>query len=653
MSSRPRQLAGIVLIALAAAVAALAVLRQSAITLEEGQRLLPRLLVLAEVGVALILATWIAARRWREIDQRVLVVGLVITGAALVLRLTVPPWAFFHENRHGYRYFIGIIAGDAGFLPPSTYYVLMHALTRIFGGTEDTLFLLNVLFSTASVPLVGLVARQVSDRRLAGWAAMGLWALTPHAIRMGPTETYYDVGVFFLLAAVAATIHALRRMEGPRIPVGELILATCLTALAAQTRALTLLWPASVLLLAYGAGAISSRRQWLGAAAVAAAAGALMAPKVLAHLGGGDASHGRFFDPTMLYSGLHGVPLFDRFVISAFLPPLALAGIVTVLRGRRRLGVPATLALAALFVIPTSAWLQVNMDRTRFLDYDGVLDFRRSPVLMLLYLGASAALTAGFVWLAARTPRGAPTRRGVSLAGSATVLGALLPLAVSTCIENRLVSSLRFDLAPHALVTVLGGIGIAALVHLLPLGRRQQLLRPILAGLLALTAITSMNLAWRPFADPVEHAFLREAVIPALRAAPSPVSIVVPIEMDGSGKIHAEWWEAMLEDPVVVEEVRELPAGTRSGAWAFIGYTCYWAHDDQVGAHEIAAHVEGRPRLHPRCGASLAGAEWDAVETLEIPWHVGYENVRPFPAEVERVVIGLYRAREPAAPPAP
>ncbi len=650
MSSRPRQIAGILLIALAAAVAALAVLRQVPLPVEDAQRLLPRLLVLGEAGLALVLACWVGIRRRADITTRVLVQGALIVGAALALRLFLPPWAFFHENRHGYRYFAGIVAGDSGYLPPSTYYVLMHALTRVFGGTEAVLFMVNVLFSTASVPLVGLVARQVSGQPLAGWAAMGLWALTPHAIRMAPTETYYDVSVFFLFAATAATIHGLRRMDDPGLPLAELILAAVLTALAAQTRALTLLWPASVLLLAYGAGVIASRRQWIAATGIGAVTALLMAPKVLIHLGRGEPSQGHLFDPTMLYTGLLDIPLFDRSVVSILLPPLALAGIVALLRGRRRLGVPATLGLAALFVVPTTTWLQVNLDPARFLNDAGVFDFQRSAELKAILLGAGVALTVGFVWALGRPPRGAGTRRGVSLAGAAAVLGALLPLAVSTCIQNRLVSSLRFDLAPHALVTVLGGVGIAALVRTVPLDRWPGS-RPVLAAVLALSALTSMSLAWRPFADPVEHEFLREAVIPALRAAPSPVSIVVPIEMEGSGTIHAAWWSAMLDAPLVVEDLQALPPEARAGAWAFIGYTCYWAHDDM--AHEITPHIEGHPRLHARCAAALRGVEWAAVETLEIPWDVGYENVRPFPNDVENVVIGLYRAREAAAPVAP
>jgi len=652
MTSRPRQLAGIVLLVLAAALAVLAALRQLPMVAADVRILLPRLLLLAEALAAAGIAAWVGFRHRSSVDRRVLLTGAIITAAALALRLLLPPWAFFHENRHGYRYLLEIFTGQSGYLPPSTYYVLMHLFTRIFGPSEATIFVVNALFSAATVPLVGLVARQISGRAVAGWAAMGLWALSPHAIRMGPTETYYNVGVFFLFAGTAATIHALRTMEDTRFPIPALILAACLSALAAQTRALTLLWPATILLLAYGARVVATRRQWLGAFAIGLGTAALMLPKVLGHLSAGGASNQRFFDPTMLYTGLHGLPLFDPNVISPFLPPLILAGVVALLRGSRRLGVPATLLVVALFVVPATAYVQLILDPVRFMGFANVLDFSRAPSLMLSYLVGTAALTLVFVWLAARTPRRTQPRRGVSLAGLATLAGVLFPFAVTNSIENRLVSSMRFDLGPHALLAVLAGVGIASLTALLPKGRWSPAVRA-LPVILVLTTLTAIPLTWRPFADPVEHEFLRDVVTPSLGDAPAPVALVVPLEREGSGRIHPEWWQLTLPEAVVVETLQDLPPEVRASARAYIGYTCYWTHAEPPVPHPVVPHVEGKLRLHPRCAEALSGAQWSAVEVLEMPWTAGWDNVRPFPTDLRRVVIGLYDVRELDAPATP
>ncbi|MFH1530485.1 MAG: hypothetical protein ABIK09_07110 [Pseudomonadota bacterium] len=647
MSLRPRQIAGILLLTAAAVLAAAAAAAEGHLTTADLRDFLPRGLVLAEAFAALGISCWLVFRRRSGFDRRILIAGALITGIALALRLLVPTWAFFHENRHGYRYFIEIVTGQPGYLPPSTYYVLMHALTRCFAPDERTLFFVNALFSAAAVPLVGVVARQVSGRALAGWAAMGLWALSPHALRLATTETYFNVGVFFLLAGSAATIHALRRLEGERLPVPELLLAVTLSALAAQTRALTLLWPASIMLLAYGAGAISTRRQWRAAGAGALALSALMVPKLLSLLEGG-AGQGRLFDPKMVVTALPSLTLFDQTVISPLLPPLALAGMVLLLRRGGRLGLPATFVLTGLFAFPATAFLRTLMENLFLEGSSSLLDLHRAQVAGGIYLGMGTLLTLLFVWFTGRTPRGAPTGRGVSLRGLSVIAAVLLPLVVSMTIENRLVSSLRFDLAPHALVTILGGVGIAGLTALLPEGRWAWV-RRALPVVLVLTALGPVGLARRPFADPVEHRFLREVVIPTLDEVRSPLYLVVPMENDGSGRIKLEWWQTRLDDPRVVEDLREVPPEARREAWAFIGYTCYWDHAEPPAPHPMARHVEGHPRIHPRCAAALSGTAWRAVATLTLPRWVSDENVRPFPDHVEQVTLGLYRAT-PTAP---
>ncbi len=57
-----------------------------------------------------------------------------------------------------------------------------------------------------------------------------------------------------------------------------------------------------------------------------------------------------------------------------------------------------------------------------------------------------------------------------------------------------------------------------------------------------------------------------------------------------------------------------------------------------------AAHIEGGPRIHPACGAALAGRTWQAVLVREVPMIAMKGSVpRVYPG-LEEVVIGLYRA---------
>ncbi len=128
---------------------------------------------------------------------------------------------------------------------------------------------------------------------------------------------------------------------------------------------------------------------------------------------------------------------------------------------------------------------------------------------------------------------------------------------------------------------------------------------------------------------------------------------MVPTEAVGSGIIKVEWWKSRLPDLEVVEDLRSIPPNARRSAWAFIGYTCYWHHEETPTPHPAARDIEGSPPIHPACAAALSGATWSAVATREIPWHAGEGNVRSFSPRNESVTIGLYRAvsvMDPATP---
>ncbi len=620
-----------------------------------------RTLVLFEALAALALFCWVAWRRGRAIDRQALLVGCAATALALVLRIAGSQWAWFHENRHGYRYIIEIIDGRGGYMPPSTYYVLMNFASWLGPPGEFTIFLVNVLFSTATVPLLGLVAAQLSRSREAGWAAMGLWALSPYAIRLAATETYFNVGIFFLVAGVAASISAMRRLDANHLPIAPLVLATLCTALAAQTRATTVLWPATVLLITLGAMDVMTRRRWLALFGLALAVAFLLIPKIALFLGS-EGGGGRYFEVSGFFDNLPRLAIFDRSVVSPLVLPLALVGGVLLIRGRHRLGIAPTLSLCALAAYPGALWLRALTTVRRcdgfFCVEPIVLQFsllKTAPVF------AGAALAVALTWFVSRSHRvDARSLPGNRRGGFAT-LGALLPQGLSVIITAHHVTRLRFDLMPTALVTILAGVGVAGIAS--AVSRRRAIASIVFAALIA-SALIPVPLLWRPYADPTEHRFLREEVIPVLAERDARIRLVFPRESEKSSPILQAWWDMYLPAIQVVPSLSDLEgaegAESDDTLYAFIGYTCscthgrwegdVWVDDDGVSSpappdYPPAEFIEGAPRIHPLCAAALDGVRWRAVATMEIPlFGMEGNNMRVLPG-LEHVIIGLYQAR--------
>lgn len=615
-----------------------------------------RTLVLFEIFGALALFGWVAWARRHEIVLRTLLLGAAITGAGLVLRLATSQWAWFHENRHGYAYLLEILRGDPGYLPPSTYYVLMNFATWVGPPTEGTIFLVNALFSAATVPLVGLVARLVSGSRNAGWAGMLLWALSPYAIRLAATEVYFNVGLFFFTAALAALISGLRRTDATRLPIGELLLATLATALAAQTRATTLLWPATVLLVALGAGEIRTRQRWGALLAVGAGVAFLLLPKIFLHLGAGGEG-ARYLDPAGVYVNLRRLTALDRSVVSPVVPPLALLGGVLLIRGSRPLGVLTTAGLAAGAAYLGAVWAGLLVTTGRcdgFLCLPLELPTRIGPATPMVI---GAGLAVGLTWLAARRrqPDAPPGTR--SRWYGLVTLGLVIPAITASMITGAQVARLRFDLPPTGLLTILAGVGAGLVIDALP---RRRRVRAAALGLLSAAALIPLGLLWHPYADSLEHRFLRDRVVPSLAASGDALRIVFPHESSKSSGVAPEWWRSHLQDAEVVGRLEDLEApGDDSPVYAIIGYSCAWNHGygrgdqyvDEDGVvwsypppYPASSNIEGEPRLHPSCADALAGRTWRAVHRLELPMVAMEGNVARVYPGLDRVVIGLYRS---------
>ena len=620
-----------------------------------------RTMLLLEVALAFALFLVVVARRVDRTEWQTLLGGLLLTGLGLGLRIYLVEHTTFHENRHEYRYIQGIIAGHAGYLYPCTYFVVMNFLTMIAGATDQAVFLSNAVFSALCIPLLGVLVSSLTGSRRAGWAAAAMWAFAPHAIRMAPTATYFNVVSFFFLAAATATISALGRWRTGSHRYHELALAALLVALSAQCRVLTLAYPVAVVALAYGAGVIRTKQQLLALIGACTAVGCLLIPNLgsLAHL---------FLVPgpsfLSLECALRNIPrlmLFDRYVISPTIFPLALLGAVFLLRAGRPFGRGLTAGILLIAAFPMSVYVRLLPATVRSDGYLSAGAILSSGPFELL-VGATALLLIGVLIALAAHRRSAPAmghhdRRHAAV----TVIGLLLPLGLGSFVCAHYVSKIRFDLFPNALVMGLAGAGVAGLSGWV--GRRSRIAGGAVMILLVGTTLLSYDFLFRGFQDTIEYSFLQREVLPELNRSleSSPVILVVPTENEGSEEISPFWWRRNAPDLDVRASAGKVERGSSSTAvYAFVGPNCYLDHGrfdkegrfiDEWGGvhseprlHEPADVLEGRPRLHPNCTAALSGRYWRKVATQEITREEtegSYARINP---SVDHIVIGLYLA---------
>lgn len=259
---------------------------------------------------------------------------LAITAVGFALRLALPPNAVWHENHHGYHYIEGALAGTGALYPgvPSAYMAFMHLPASLFAAHADTaVFVTNALLSALAAPLIGLLAGRLGADRGAALAAALLWALSPHAIRLGPTATFFAFTLVTLLAGSLCLIEGLRRRSVP-----WLVLAGALLALDAQSRVLTLTHPAVALGFALAAGVIRDRRAVWAVVAVSAGVLALELPWVgpALRLAG---ESGELMSTACIYVHLEpGVGVLpDPEITSPVMLVLALAGMIRLIAVKR------------------------------------------------------------------------------------------------------------------------------------------------------------------------------------------------------------------------------------------------------------------------------------------------------------------------------
>ena len=197
------------------------------------------------LAAVLLLPAFRMPRRRRRIPMRLTIGLFALSAFGLLLRLTLTEHGLYHEDTHGWGYLQFILGGIPFYdgTPVSSFVVLSH-LSPLLGPGHEGVFRANALLSALAVVFVGRVAVQWSERELAGWAAGAMWAITPVSIVMGPTEIMFNVQVLLLLMATSALLEGVESRSRPLLALGALLLA-----LEAQSRAMSLVHPVTVLSL--------------------------------------------------------------------------------------------------------------------------------------------------------------------------------------------------------------------------------------------------------------------------------------------------------------------------------------------------------------------------------------------------------------------
>ena len=303
-------------------------------------RVISRAVIVYMALAAFLLMLFLGWKEKRSLNPRLLFLGVALTLGAFLLRWMWPEHTVFHENHHGYDYLRSIESGlgqTYGFA--SSYIILMHEWTQGFVPIDDGVFGINALFSALQCPLLALLIARLSKSNLAGVIAGIMWALTPHAIRLAPTETYFNFVTCLFLAASLSLLTAMKRVEEraeSTVQWAWILLALFLIILESRSRVLTLTHPLAVLLVAIGGGAGKTNREkniflWGGIAIAAALTPQFMdVLSVAKHSPQGQSlvsiSH------TIEYGG--DFVFFDEKVVSPTLLPLAFFGILALIRGK-------------------------------------------------------------------------------------------------------------------------------------------------------------------------------------------------------------------------------------------------------------------------------------------------------------------------------
>lgn len=288
-------------------------------------------------GIALLLLAFVGWTSRHSWTLRKILPYLALFAGAFLLRWMWPEHTVFHENHHGYDYLRSIQQGlgqTYGFA--SSYIILMNILTSFSTPIDDSVFFWNTVFASLQVPLLAVLVERISRSKWAGWVAGLMWAITPHAIRLAPTESYFNMITCLLLASILAVVIAMEKVRGwknPREAWAWTILALILVVLEAKTRVLTLGYPLVILLFALGLGAGKSSREKLTLVLGSIAIAFSLMGQILDVLERAKHSpQGRsLVDLSNVIEYGQDFVLLDPEVVSGFLLPLGILGVLSLL----------------------------------------------------------------------------------------------------------------------------------------------------------------------------------------------------------------------------------------------------------------------------------------------------------------------------------
>jgi hypothetical protein len=165
---------------------------------------------------------------------------------ALLARLTLPPMAPFHENQHGYLMLTDVSTTREHLL--FGVFTIYPALLNLLGLVWRGVLAFNVFLTSLTALGIMLLARELFIRHpareaIAGFAG-GFAALTPLAVRLGPTEVFFNTGAFLLVFGAWSGLVGLRKQRLAPLAAGAL-----LVIMACFVRVLTVIYAPVALLL--------------------------------------------------------------------------------------------------------------------------------------------------------------------------------------------------------------------------------------------------------------------------------------------------------------------------------------------------------------------------------------------------------------------
>ena len=284
------------------------------------------------LGGCLILLPAIASKSGLSLRQHSFAALLLFTGA-LALRLLLPPMAPFHENEHGYQ----MLAHQE--LTYHNLTVLYPVVLRLFHLQLEGVFFFNLVLSSLTVPLVAAVARHLFEDDLAGWFAGLAAAFLPLAVRLAPTECFFNLAGFLLFMGLWIGLSSMRTSWLPGLYLGGLS-----AGLACLVRDLAVfIAPVYLLVLVAASERIPKRRELAPLLLPLAIAG-MQALQILVIF---EASkHGGMINRPISPEFLMGLGLHFDAVPAAF-QVATLVGLVLGMRRPRR-GIPVAIAIAVL-----------------------------------------------------------------------------------------------------------------------------------------------------------------------------------------------------------------------------------------------------------------------------------------------------------------